>query len=319
MEGCRKLCENVPFAVVFCNVTGFVTTSKMGYTKLFSSILASTIWNEESATRIVWITMLAMKDRDGVVEGSVPGLAVLARVTMQECERAIATLSAPDPSSRTKVEDGRRIRPCPEGWQVINHDLYQHRGSIEDHREKTRLRVQRFREREAASSVTVGNDAKRPVTVAVTSGLLSRSTDSEEIARSASPRRPKDDPDFELFWNTYDRKVGKLAALAQWKKIAPNSELVATIVEAAKAQVRVEPRKEYRKHPERWLRGRHWEDEVVTPSNGKPKEPPQPPRNVGKSIVDQAVIHQPDNVACECERCCIERRRASGYGERVKA
>ena len=48
-----------------------------GYTKLFNSILASTVWSEPNETRIVWITLLAMADKNGIIEGSVPGLAVL--------------------------------------------------------------------------------------------------------------------------------------------------------------------------------------------------------------------------------------------------
>lgn len=140
----------------------------VGYTKLFSSILASSIWNEDAATRCVWVTMLAMKDRDGVVEGSIPGLAVLARVTVEECRKAIEILSAPDPDSRTKTNDGRRIEPHADGWLVINHDLYQERGSAEDAREKTRRRVERHRARKAGD-VTLGNDAKRMLTVEMTS------------------------------------------------------------------------------------------------------------------------------------------------------
>ena len=41
-----------------------------GYTKLFNSILASTIWRADDKTRIVWITLLAMADKHGIVEAS---------------------------------------------------------------------------------------------------------------------------------------------------------------------------------------------------------------------------------------------------------
>jgi hypothetical protein len=46
-----------------------------GYTKLFSSIVSSTLWREPAATKVVWITMLALADRHGEVEASIPGLA----------------------------------------------------------------------------------------------------------------------------------------------------------------------------------------------------------------------------------------------------
>lgn len=142
----------------------------MSYSKLFSSILASTIWNEDNATRIVWITMLAMKDRDGIVEASVPGLAVLARVSPSECEKAIAVLSAPDPDSRTQTHDGRRIEKCDGGWFIINHDLYQMKGSADEQKEKTRIRVERYRQRQRCG-VTVGNAVKREETQVTPLGL----------------------------------------------------------------------------------------------------------------------------------------------------
>ena len=44
-----------------------------GFTKLFNTIVSSTIWREDSDTRVVWVTMLAMADRDGHVEASNSG------------------------------------------------------------------------------------------------------------------------------------------------------------------------------------------------------------------------------------------------------
>jgi hypothetical protein len=51
-----------------------------GWTKLFSSIVTSSIWIEPNATLRVWVALLATADADGLVEGSVPGFANLARV-----------------------------------------------------------------------------------------------------------------------------------------------------------------------------------------------------------------------------------------------
>ena len=54
------------------------------FSKLFQSILSSTIWCEDHPTRVVWITMLAMADRHGYVGASIPGIAGMARVTVEE-------------------------------------------------------------------------------------------------------------------------------------------------------------------------------------------------------------------------------------------
>lgn len=95
------------------------------WTPLFSSIVTSSIWGEPHHVRIVWVTMIALKDRNGFVEASVPGLARLAVVSMKECEDAIRRLSGPDQQSKTKTDEGRRIKPVPNGWFVLGHEHFQ--------------------------------------------------------------------------------------------------------------------------------------------------------------------------------------------------
>jgi hypothetical protein len=96
----------------------------MTFTKLFSSITASTIWSEPDHTRLVWITMLAMADQHGRVWASIPGLANMARVSMANCESALEALAGPDKYSRTKTHEGRRIEEMDGGWRLLNHSKY---------------------------------------------------------------------------------------------------------------------------------------------------------------------------------------------------
>jgi hypothetical protein len=112
----------------------------MAYVKLFGSILASTIWRESNETRLVWITMLAMADRDGIVSASVPGLAHMAQVTVPECEAALECLSSEDPYSRTKDHGGRRIAPTEGGWLILNYEHYRDMASAEDKRQKRKYK-----------------------------------------------------------------------------------------------------------------------------------------------------------------------------------
>lgn len=119
-----------------------------GYTKLFSSILASTIWREPNHVRLVWITLLAMADKDGVCEASVPGLADLARVPIADCEDALRTLAAADPYSRTSDHDGRRIEPVDGGWLLLNHAKYREKMNQEERREYLRLKKAESRARQ---------------------------------------------------------------------------------------------------------------------------------------------------------------------------
>lgn len=68
---------------------------------------------------------------------------------------------------------------------------------------------------------------------------------------------------FDLFWDAYDKKVGKPNSLKAWSKIAFKDDLLQKIVEKARADKKAKPDNKFRKDPERWLKGQHWLDEVV--------------------------------------------------------
>jgi hypothetical protein len=93
--------------------------------------------------------MLALADRDGIVHCTAPGLADRARITLEQCRVALQTFLEPDQDSLTMADEGRRIRRVDDGWELINYEKYRHLLSVEDRREKTRLRVQSFRNKRA--------------------------------------------------------------------------------------------------------------------------------------------------------------------------
>ena len=124
----------------------------MAYTKLFSSIVTSTIWSESDRTRIVWITMLAICDKNGEVQGSIPGLARIAGVPVEDCRAAIATFLAPDPDSRTKDDEGRRLEEIDGGWLLLNYGKYREMASGEDRLRSAAQRQARARERKKRNS-----------------------------------------------------------------------------------------------------------------------------------------------------------------------
>ena len=68
---------------------------------------------------------------------------------------------------------------------------------------------------------------------------------------------------FDLFWDAYDKKVGKPNSLKAWSKINFEKVLLQVVVEKAKADKKAKPDNKFRKDPERWLKGQHWLDEVV--------------------------------------------------------
>jgi len=117
----------------------------MTFTKLDSGITDSTIWQAPDATRLVWITMLAMADWHGYIGASVPGLASRARVPLDKCREALVTLLAPDQDSRTTEHEGRRIAVADGGWVLLNHAKYRALISEDDRRERSRIAMQKLR------------------------------------------------------------------------------------------------------------------------------------------------------------------------------
>jgi len=117
-----------------------------GFAKIYATILDSSVWGEAPATRVVWITLLAMADADGRVEASVGGLARRAQVTREECDAALGIFLAPDPDDKSGVDDGRRIRICDRGWCITNHRYYRDLQSPKQVADAERAR--RYRERQ---------------------------------------------------------------------------------------------------------------------------------------------------------------------------
>ncbi len=128
----------------------------MPYTKLFSSIITSTIWTEDDQTRIVWITMLALADKNGEVQGSVPGLARLAGVPTEAIDKALEKFLSPDKHSRTKDDEGRRIEVIDGGWSLLNHAKYRDMASKDESKRAGAIRQKRYREKQKRNGRDAG-------------------------------------------------------------------------------------------------------------------------------------------------------------------
>jgi hypothetical protein len=117
------------------------------FVKLFSGLLYSTVWREDLHVKVVWITLLALCDAKGRVAASVPGLAAISAVTVDQCRDALERLKAPDPDSRTKEWEGRRIADIDGGWQVLNYLKYRDMRDEDKRKEQTKEATRRWREK----------------------------------------------------------------------------------------------------------------------------------------------------------------------------
>lgn len=129
--------------------------------KLHSTMLHSSVWRENDQTRLVWVTLLMLKDRHGVVEASIGGLADAAKVSVPDAQRALQSFLAPDPDSKSKNDEGRRIREIDGGWLVINHEKY---AAAKDEEEAIIRRAILTRERQRKCREKKGAGKSSPVT-----------------------------------------------------------------------------------------------------------------------------------------------------------
>lgn len=95
------------------------------WTPLWSTIVMSTLWSESLEVRILFVTMLAMKDANGVVHGTLEGLRRMSNLSPEQTANAVRVLESPDSQTDTHQEfEGRRIERCEGGWVVLNHFKY---------------------------------------------------------------------------------------------------------------------------------------------------------------------------------------------------
>lgn len=119
--------------------------------KLYKRILESSVWKLSSDERIVWITLLALKDENGCVFGSVGWLSLRAIVPLDVCKKALKKFLSPDEFSRTLDHDGRKLEEIEGGWRVLNHHLY--RDGIEIVREKWRNQKKQWRAKQNVTTL----------------------------------------------------------------------------------------------------------------------------------------------------------------------
>jgi len=157
-----------------------------GYTKLFGTILTSSIWSEDDKTRLVWITMLALATRDGLVEAALPGLARAANVSVEACEASVKKLESPDEYSRSTTNDGRRIEKVDGGWRIYNYVKYMEKMDMESRRAYNARKMREYRERERGLRKQMG--IRAVVNAKVTEEEI-RMRDEAELVKKAGQRK----------------------------------------------------------------------------------------------------------------------------------
>ena len=176
--------------------------------------------------------MLAMVDRNGEVHASIPGLAKRAGISLNECEEALSCLLSPDPYSRTKEHEGRRIGVIDGGWELLNHAKYRALLSAEERREYNRKKQAEYRSKSKNvndMSITVNHSEQNAhITDADTE------SDIKELPMSIAID-VKTESHISTLWKTFNSKSRERSSLKQleseWKKTKEKPDM-ATLVKS---------------------------------------------------------------------------------------
>jgi len=153
---------------------------ELAFTKLFNKIVTSSVWSEDDKTRIMWITLLAISDRHGYVAAALPGLADVARMSLEEAKKAIHNLESKDEYSRNKILDGRRILPVEGGWEIVTYESHRKLLSKEERKAyKAEWIARKRRQERRQKSTTVDSES--------TLSTQAEAEAEKEAERSTSP------------------------------------------------------------------------------------------------------------------------------------
>ena len=96
------------------------------YIRLYEGAFTGTLWSMSPEAKVVFITMIWMATGgDGTVSATATGIARLAHVSVEACEKALSELEAPEKDSRSQEHEGRRIKKVDGGWFIFNYQKYQ--------------------------------------------------------------------------------------------------------------------------------------------------------------------------------------------------
>lgn len=186
--------------------------------------------------RWAWLAILA-KARAGVIKDLTAfTLSKLASISLSEAAEAITVLSEPDPYSKNKEHDGRRLIPTgePNEYELVSWAEYSTL-LAKAHAAKRAKDYRAEKSRQKARSVR-------------------KKGTQEQVAESIRF--------FGDFWDTYPRKIAKPKAEEAWSKALlagyPPEAIIAGAKRYAAERAGEDPK--FTAYPATWLNQHRWED-----------------------------------------------------------
>lgn len=129
------------------------------YGKIFASTFTGSMVGSGADVFAVWSYIIANTGPDSVVELNPVLIAAQIGISKEAVSVVLDFLGSPDPNSRTKTEDGKRIEKIGEfSYHVVNHAHYRGLRNNEDRREQNRAAQRRFQDRKSRIIQDISRD-----------------------------------------------------------------------------------------------------------------------------------------------------------------
>lgn len=203
-----------------------------GYTPVFSSVFSGSLCGQYPDTA-AWLFLLAMADKHGVVDVTPEYISRVTGMPVNDLLACISRFLEPDPASRTKENEGRRLAlvdPARSwGWRIVNHHLYRERArkqASDADRVVSGANAERMRERRRDPTRPAPTRADPPSDADADTDTDRKEVPSEPVEQarpaegelalvSASPSGP--DP-VETVFNHWKQVHGKTRAVLDGKR-----------------------------------------------------------------------------------------------------
>lgn len=236
---------------------------------------------------VLFMYLISRADDSGFVRR--PSLRVVGActgLTPEEHAKAIEELEAPDPDSRSKAHEGRRILKEDDGWLIVNFSHYQGIQREDQRRESVRKAVSKYRSKDITVSNGVITPDYTPLEERRGEEKKGEEINQQTLPYASSMRRgvglrrkalengeqlpegeiTADQAFDEIFWPEYPRKKDKEPARKAWKALKLKDTDEAQILAIMKA-LRHDVKEEWRdRTPDKipygatWLHRKGWLD-----------------------------------------------------------
>lgn len=150
---------------------------------------------------------------------------------------------------------------CVE-WKILNGEFYRAKRNEEERKKYMREYMQKYRSNDV-NNVNVNLANVNNVSPEEKRREEHRREEYKSLSSNdEAPREVVFSKNFLLFWNTYPKKVGKMAAWGAWKKAKLGEEIIPILQKQIQSEKWQEQNGRFIPNPSTWINQGRWLDET---------------------------------------------------------